>query len=1069
MGKPSEKNFYSRLNALAGTDKKSNINENNGNGTLIDFQKSSEGTNYGIVKENHRYFIKKSNSQNSQLDSSDFAYIGGLENKHLYEYHSLSEAEKQRNIYIKSLNEAFSLRPVEILKEEKVEEKVDNPFEFLRSKINEGKAGNKKKFEKQFKSTLTENIETSVEKRGLMPEAADIAVKKALGLLKEEDIVTADSEVKDGDILPDKKGKENPQAPINDSNAKAEAEKAMGKDSIPKKKGDPKSLAVNQADANLKEEASPLVTDDSELNAGASLANDVNKKHEKPQAPINDGNAKAIADKALAKGSASDPIVNNAEESTESDPLEDKEDDGPKADAISVNEDDQKSDPFEDNPTDKGAMSTEDSDQKDADQVDNKTGHEAPQAPYNSYNQPDKGQKEEKGTKLEPKASKKDIVAEEKALSTADSEIKTGDSLVNKTSDPAKGSGKSEIVADSELNPNDSLANKTKTNLPNPVAEAMKALDALTESEASLIVADSELNPEDTLANDTTTNLPNPVAEAVGEDGEDIDNELDQAADALDSMEVEAPPVEEPVGDPMAGGEELPPEGGEMPTADDPLAGGEEMGVDPMADPMAGGEEDPMAGMEDEISGEAGGESSEEAEREAQSKLGEFGEIVRDLELSDEKIVQFANQAIEPLDTEKLSHNDKLKIQNKLEGDEGAGEDLPPESEEPAEEPAPVDDIPEIPAGAGEEEVTEGGEMCAECGPFDGYAQSRGYEDVGSAGGMELANLLSGYAGAHGEGMNDGDFGKVVILLTPEVRDEMMGYGHEDFLGKADAFAAENPADDEPADEEKLSPGSFDIEVPEAPEEEFGAEDDENVEADVEDSPDEVDDTPNVDDETAEGGNEEVDEGEKIDEFGWRDIKNVGAGIAGVGQKAGQKVADKAAQAQQAVAGAMQKGVDYVGDKAKGVKQTYHKGAANRIVNDINQDATKLGQTIAKFNTQAQKGGQEPISAQKIVMSMMNAIKQGGETGYQKRFEGEESEQPVMEFAPPAQSLGVVGGVSESEQKVRDYVKARLEEKAGKRKPMMNESEKPAALKKLDKMIDEQWNVYGREVKNKIK
>ena len=92
MGKPSEKSFYSRLNALAGTNKKSDINESIGNSTLIDFQKSNEGTVYGIVKEEHHYFIKKSNSQNTQLDSSDFAYIGGLENKQLYEYKTLGEA-----------------------------------------------------------------------------------------------------------------------------------------------------------------------------------------------------------------------------------------------------------------------------------------------------------------------------------------------------------------------------------------------------------------------------------------------------------------------------------------------------------------------------------------------------------------------------------------------------------------------------------------------------------------------------------------------------------------------------------------------------------------------------------------------------------------------------------------------------------------------------------------------------------------------------------------------------------------------------------------------------------------
>ena len=1149
MAKPSEQSFYDRLNFIAGSKK--SINENNENGTLIDSQKSNEGTNYGIVKENHHYYIKKSSTMNENLDASDFAYIGGLENKHLYEYKSLHEAEKQRNMYIKSLNEAFSLKPTKIMNESKKIEKVENPFEFLRSRINEGKSTNKKKFENQLKSSLKENIVESTKKRGLMPEAADVAVKKALGILTEEAITTEDSEVKKGDILPDKKGKEKPQAPINDANAKKEAEKAMGKDksdyvSVPDGSG---TLSVNQQGKTLKEESSPLVTDDSELIADQSLANDTNQKHEKPQAPINDANAKAIADKATGgQGTASLP--NNAEEQPESDPLDDKEDAG-----------DEKGDIV----TEAKAISTEDSDQKDADVIADATGHEKPEAPYNSYNQPEKGQKEEKGEELKPKASKKDIVAEEKALSTEDSEIKTGDSLVNKTSEPAKGSGKSEIVADSELKPKDSLANKTKTKLPNPIAEAAEALDDLTETDSSLIYADSPEVGKDSLANDTKTNLPNPVAEA---EGDGIDQELDAAANALDSIET-APAPEPEVPAPI---DDMP-DGGEMPTGDDPMAGmdadplaGGEEGGDMGADPMAGGDmgADPLA---DPIGGEEGGETAnDDLKNEVKSKVGEIGELVRDVNFENSDIVELINQMVEPFDTESLSHNEQLKIQNKLTGEEGAGEDLPPEVEPEGGEEMAVDaEIDAVQPGMGDEEVVESGNMkgvrpwekdeldknyvrqqhkdtgeenvtvqqlnkqaiedpnplnmeeeeCSECGPFDGYAKSRGYEDVGTAGGMELANLLSGYASAHGEGQNDGDFAKVVILLTPEVRDELSGYGHDDFMAKADEFGSEV------SDEETLSPGSFDIEVPSEPEGEEAE--------DLEDAGEEVADIETGGKKSEDGP---IDEAEQIDELGWRDIKNVGAGLAGVGQKAGQKIGDKLGQAQQGVAGAMQKGVDavagaaekagqYIGDKAKGVQQTYHKSGANRMVSDIQQDAAKLGDTIAKFNAKATKAGQQPIPVQSIMMQINNQIKKGGDVNLQnRRFEGlgeggedfapdnwlpngwskdlttsgEEyydeqgvqhdyrdvmkkwielnnggSQQPVVEFAPIAQTLGVVGGkIGENEIKVRNYVKNKLEELAGKRKPTMNESDKPANLKKLDKMINDQWNLYRKEVKNKI-
>ena len=48
--------------------------------------------------------------------------------------------------------------------------------------------------------------------------------------------------------------------------------------------------------------------------------------------------------------------------------------------------------------------------------------------------------------------------------------------------------------------------------------------------------------------------------------------------------------------------------------------------------------------------------------------------------------------------------------------------------------------------------------------------------------------------------------------------------------------------------------------------------------------------------------------------------------------------------------------------------------------------------------------------------------------------------------------------LEESETKIRKYIRHRLEEKAGLRKANLNESEKSQQLRKLDKMIDEQYN-----------
>ena len=70
-------------------------------------------------------FIKKSNIQEGQLDASDFAYIGGVQNKHEYGYANLAAAQKNRNMYVSSMNEAFSLKPKDVVNEEKKIEEIN--------------------------------------------------------------------------------------------------------------------------------------------------------------------------------------------------------------------------------------------------------------------------------------------------------------------------------------------------------------------------------------------------------------------------------------------------------------------------------------------------------------------------------------------------------------------------------------------------------------------------------------------------------------------------------------------------------------------------------------------------------------------------------------------------------------------------------------------------------------------------------------------------------------------------------------------------------------------------------
>jgi len=162
--------FYKRLRELSDIKNTSVINEDKTikNSTLVDFQIAEDGIVYGIVKENHDYFIKKStNSKNPVV--TDFVYMGGLENKKEYQYKSLSEAEKQRNFYIKSLNEALNSNK---FKTKKVEAAL----------INEGKKS-------EIKEDKLEDAEKELKSAEEKVDDLDTATKKEDEESKEEKIV----------------------------------------------------------------------------------------------------------------------------------------------------------------------------------------------------------------------------------------------------------------------------------------------------------------------------------------------------------------------------------------------------------------------------------------------------------------------------------------------------------------------------------------------------------------------------------------------------------------------------------------------------------------------------------------------------------------------------------------------------------------------------------------------------------------------------------------------------------------------------------------------------------------
>jgi len=69
-------------------------------------KKGPNGLVYGIVRENHEYYIK-STDKTENITTNDFNYIGGLQNKKDFAFPSYSAALKRLNLKFISLNEAL--------------------------------------------------------------------------------------------------------------------------------------------------------------------------------------------------------------------------------------------------------------------------------------------------------------------------------------------------------------------------------------------------------------------------------------------------------------------------------------------------------------------------------------------------------------------------------------------------------------------------------------------------------------------------------------------------------------------------------------------------------------------------------------------------------------------------------------------------------------------------------------------------------------------------------------------------------------------------------------------------
>jgi len=82
-------------------------NENKGNHAVELTKIGPDGNAYAIIRENHEYYIKRTN-KTTGLVLEDFKYIGGLQNKKEEAYPSYAKAIKQLNLKFKSLAESYN-------------------------------------------------------------------------------------------------------------------------------------------------------------------------------------------------------------------------------------------------------------------------------------------------------------------------------------------------------------------------------------------------------------------------------------------------------------------------------------------------------------------------------------------------------------------------------------------------------------------------------------------------------------------------------------------------------------------------------------------------------------------------------------------------------------------------------------------------------------------------------------------------------------------------------------------------------------------------------------------------
>ena len=519
----------------------------------------------------------------------------------------------------------------------------------------------------------------------------------------------------------------------------------------------------------------------------------------------------------------------------------------------------------------------------------------------------------------------------------------------------------------------------------------------------------------------------------------------------------------------MAAGLDAEPAAGEEVSAEPAPEGGEEA---PAEMPAPEGGEEEIPGEEPESDAAADATSPEDEKsltvKEIEKTLGKLTGKIRKTELEPSEVKSYVNSFLASFKDkfDEIEIEDRKAMADKI-------LKVVPDDE--------VEDLGQnVEAGEEAAGIEEEG-VCAECGGFGRYAESRGYtkESIMECGEEEMGSLVSGYANAYNDGQNDGDFKMVALLLNPEMLEKLKGdYGHDEYAEKLTPYVnqmSESSEEDKLAQMNELWGG-------------LGA----------------------------------------LGKAAGAGIKKGAQAVGGAIQKGAQAVGQAAQAGAEKVGQAYQAGKEKVGQAATAIKQTYHAGEVPGEIKKLETIAADLGKQIAALNTRLQKAGQQPVNIKSILATIQNQVGAKGSASLGKygmaaegtdpanvevqpemlkeddeveEPEGEEGKEEVG-FAADADVLGAgiakpdsaeveieepeteSGGkeieikdstvnitvnetkkqkkatMSESEAKLRKYIRARLQEKVGLRKAVLNESEKSPTIKKLDAMIDKQFKLY---------